>query len=100
MFSCDYGDAVEDAYFVFLHHGCSLEKHSQTVREQVGLDLKFSHILAETAGHGLTYTAEDVDAVALESIRADVAVDLVGCNRAVEIDLEWEDYEIIEPKES
>jgi len=97
MVSCEYGHNIEGDYFVFLHQGYSLENHAKTVENEVNLTSKIHRIYPGTPRHGLYYYAQDIDKPALEGIRADIVVDMIECNRELEIDnLEMEDMVISE----
>ncbi|KAG8631228.1 hypothetical protein KVT40_000368 [Elsinoe batatas] len=86
---CDWPDVIEGSYAVFLHHGCTLEKHKEQVGRQGNLDSRITHVFPETSHHGLYYSTEKVDGVELDAIRSDIAVDMVECDLMVEVDQLW-----------
>lgn len=90
MMGCQHGDAIDRSYIVFLHRSSSLEKHTRTIWKQANLDLVFKHIFPETTHHGIYYAADNVDDLALDAIRADLAVDFVECNRLVDLTPFWD----------
>ncbi|KAK4499472.1 hypothetical protein PRZ48_009987 [Zasmidium cellare] len=99
MFACQYPDVINRSYGVFLHHGCSLDKHKHLIGEDADLDSRITHCFPETRVHGLYYYANDIDDVTLDAIRADVVVDLVECNRSPENLAESVDIEVFDLRE-
>lgn len=95
MVGCERTGVIEGSYFVFLHCGCSLDKHNQTIGNNVDITSKIRRVYPETPGHGLYYWAEDIDETALEAIRSDIVVDMIECNRALDMSDGVEDVEII-----
>ena len=95
MFGCEWPDVIQGAYFIFLHHGCTLEEHTETVGKQANLDWKITHVFPGADHHGLCYTVEEIDDVALDAIRTDIVVDMIECNRSPKA-IEGETVEIIE----
>lgn len=99
MVGCEWPTVIQESFCVFLHHGCSLEEHKRTVGQQINLDSKIKHIFPETRNHGLYYCADRVDDVTLSAIRAELVVDMIECNRVLEIDPLEEADEIFEHSE-
>jgi len=99
LVGCEFESVVEESFCVFLHHGCSLEKHKQVVGEQVNLDSKITNIFPETARHGLYYCASNIDDANLEAIRADIVVDMIECNLYAKMFYLDEDVELFDPPE-
>nr|POE93443.1 hypothetical protein CFP56_19455 [Quercus suber] len=91
LVNCELPDLIPDSYFIFLHHGCSLENHKRTIGYQIDLDSKIQYSFPETRHYGHYYGAYDLDDAALDAIRADIAVDMIECNRELHVDLEVED---------
>lgn len=89
-------DINPGSYCVFLHQGCSLEKHKLAVGEEADIESKIRHIFPETRNHGLYYCADNVDDVTLDAVRADIIVDMIECDRSPEISFESEIVEIFE----
>ncbi|KAF2225452.1 hypothetical protein BDZ85DRAFT_257512 [Elsinoe ampelina] len=84
---CDWPGVVQGSYAVFLHHGCTLEKHKEQVGRQANLESRITRVVPETSYHGLYYFAEQVDDVEIDAIRSDIAVDMIECDRTVEVDI-------------
>lgn len=86
MIACDVPteEIVHQSYIVFLHQGCSLEQHKRAVAEGADLDSAIISVFPETDYHGLYYRAK-LDDDALATVRADVVVDMVECNRKVHL---------------
>ena len=81
----DLPGVVPQSYVIFLHKDYSLEDHKAKLTDSVDLDKAIEFVFPETSRHGLYYTAT-LDDDALESVRADEGVDMVECNRKVELD--------------
>ena len=81
LLSCDgpSEDIVPQSYVVFLHYGCSLEQHKQTVSEGADLDSAIRFVFPETDFHGLYYHAY-LDDGPLAAVRSDIVVDMVECS--------------------
>ena len=71
-------DLDPEWYFVYLHHGCSLEKHKRAVGEGVDFDSTIEIVFPEDEGLGLCYSAKLND-TALGAVRADLVVDMLEC---------------------
>lgn len=67
----------------------------QTVEKQANVDWNFTHVFPGSEDNGLSYYAANLDDVARDAIRADIAVDKIGCNRILEMDWGEETIELI-----
>lgn len=72
----DEATRIENEYFVFLHHGYSMEEHKQAIGNSTNLELAITHIFPESGMHGLFYNAH-LDDASLAAVRADIGVDVV-----------------------
>lgn len=91
---CEWPDVIRGNYLIYLHHGCSIEKHLQTVDErlqtaspQTDLKSKITHVWPETKHHGLYYSADNLDIWTIRAVRYDIVVDMVECSRSPEVNL-------------
>nr|OQO26827.1 hypothetical protein B0A51_06488 [Rachicladosporium sp. CCFEE 5018] len=80
LLHCSPPYSVPGSYYVYLHHGCTIEQHNETLGEAINLDL-----MIKSAQHGTKqydyaiYWARGVDDAVLAAIRGDLAVDAVEC---------------------
>lgn len=90
---CGFGDEIEGSYVVFFRQYVSLEQHLHNI----ALDPeKIAFSLPETPLFGLYYYADGLNEADVEAIRADLLVDRVDCNRALNSDIVGETVELLD----
>lgn len=81
MYNCDSPDVVKGSYFVFLHKGCTLKQHKRAIG--ITFESKIVFESRENYRFGPLYCVRGIRNVDLQKIRADIAVDLVKCDRLI-----------------
>lgn len=82
-------DLAPNSYLVYLHHGCSLEKHKRTVGKGAHLDSAIGFVFPESERLGICYDAT-LNESALAAVRCDVVVDMVECQYYANLDSRME----------